>query len=539
VCIPTDCGPPKETPPPQPPPDQCTQGGSIIGCERQTLGKNLELVGTPFTLHYESERVPGRTAEQGLLLSLASKGVPNGVKSIQVAILVAGQKVTQTVPTSSGAATFAWDGKDAYGRSLNGSYSVTTRVGYTYDIVASAAITVPSSWARFSGIPLNVNSWRTQITLYQENTTQVTRQDQRGFGLGGWSLNVLHAYDPSGHVLNLGDGTRRNVDLLTANIVRTIAGDGTAIFGGDGVAATKSGISTPAGITVGPDGSVYIVDNTAHRVSRVDPNGIITTVKETGKRGSSGKGRQAKKAKLTNPTSVALGLDGSVYIADHFNFRVRRVAPNGVISTFAGTGTSGAPSEGSLANSTQIFPRNVAVGADGRVFISDAGRIWVVDQNGVINAYAGAGGGFGGDGGPALQAGVNPSGMAFSSDGTLFFIDGNRVRKITPQGIISTVAGPGNVAFSGDGGPATSAGLDAPRDVAVGRDASIYIAGTNRVRRVGTDGIITTFTATVLPRPSRMAAPDRRRRSRRRMGLPWGRIRRSILRTPGITAFGA
>jgi RHS repeat-associated protein len=550
VCVPTDCGPPKETPPPQPPPDQCTQGGSIIGCERQTLGKNLELVGTPFTLHYESERVPGRTAEQGLLLSLASKGVPTGVKSIQVEILVAGQKLTQTVPTSSGVTTFAWDGKDAYGRSLNGSYSVTTRVGYTYDIVASAAITVPSSWARFSGIPLSVNSWRTQITLYQENTTQITRQDQRGLGLGGWSLNVLHAYDPSGHVLNLGDGTRRNVDLLTANVVRTMAGDGTAIFGGDGVAAIKSGISTPAGITVGPDGSVYIVDNNAHRVTRVDPNGISTTLAGTGTRGFGGDGGPANVAQLANPTSVALGLDGSMYIVDRSNFRVRRVAPNGVISTFAGTGIMGGPVEGSLADATPIFPRNVAVGPDGRVFISDAKHIWVVDQNGVINAYAGASVNFGGDGGPALQAGLaSPSGMAFSSDGTLFFVDNDRVRKVTPQGIISTVAGPGNGAFSGDGGPATSAGLEAPRDITVGRDGSFYIAATNRVRRVGSDGIITTFAGNGAAAPFADGGPGPQTTIATANGLAVGpdqaayvadaghhRIRRVASALPGVSA---
>jgi len=454
--------------------------------------EDIAVVGTPFTLHYESDRTPGRTAEQGLLLSLASKGVPNGVKAFQVEILVAGQKLTQTVPTSAGSTAFAWDGNDAYGRPLNGSFSVTTRIGYTYDIVASAAITVPSSWARFSGIPLSVNGWRTQITLYQETTTQITRQDQRGLGLGGWSLSVLHSYDPSGHVINLGDGTRREVDQLTANVVNTIAGDGTGTFAGDGIAATKSGISTPQGIAVGPDASVYFVDN-GHRVIRVSPNGIQTTVAGTGVRGFSGDGGQANQAQLANPTSVALGLDGSVYIADRSNFRVRRVAPNGVISTFVGIGIMGAPDEGSLANATRIFPRNLAVGPDGRLFISDAGHVWVVDQNGVINAYAGAGGGFSGDGGPALQAGANPSGMAFSSDGTLFFVDNTRVRKVTPQGIISTVAGPGNGAFNGDGGPALSAGLDGPRDVTVGRDGSIYIAATNRVRRVGTNGIINTF----------------------------------------------
>ena len=102
VCVPTDCGPPDETPPPPPPFCQAEATGSIIGCERQTLGEDIAVVGTPFTLHYESDRTPGRTAEQGLLLSLASKGVPNGVKAFQVEILVAGQKLTQTVPTSAG-----------------------------------------------------------------------------------------------------------------------------------------------------------------------------------------------------------------------------------------------------------------------------------------------------------------------------------------------------------------------------------------------------------------------------------------------------
>jgi hypothetical protein len=108
VCLPTNCSPPDETPPPPPPFCQQEETGSIIGCERQTLGEHISLVGTPFSLHYESDRTPGRTAEQGLSLSLASKGVPNGVKVIQVEILVAGQKLTQTVPTNTGSTSFAW-----------------------------------------------------------------------------------------------------------------------------------------------------------------------------------------------------------------------------------------------------------------------------------------------------------------------------------------------------------------------------------------------------------------------------------------------
>ncbi len=200
VCEPADCGPPNETPSP---PTACVSDGRSRQIHHWLRTPNIgrghrRSSGTPFTLHYESDRTPGRTAEQGLLLSLASKGVPNGVKAIQVEILVAGQKLTQTVPTSTGTTTFAWDGNDAYGRPLNGSFPVTTRIGYTYDIVASPGITVPSSWARFSGIPLSINGWRTRSRCIRRPRRRSRARTSAVWDFGGWSLSVLHAYDPSG-----------------------------------------------------------------------------------------------------------------------------------------------------------------------------------------------------------------------------------------------------------------------------------------------------------------------------------------------------
>ena len=229
-------------------------------------------------------------------------------------------------------------------------------------------------------------------------------------------------------MINLGDGTRREVDQFTANVVNTIAGDGTATFGGDGIAALKSGISSPAGLAVGPDGSVYFVDNrliasfTSTRTEsrprlpgRAFGDSAATVVRRS---------RPSWRTRHRSPWASTAACTS----ADRSNSRVRRVAPNGVISTFVGTGLMRAPVEGSLANATLIFPRNVAVGPDGRVFISDAKHVWVVDQNGVINAYAGADVVFSGDGGPALQAGLqtqaawhSPSTDRCSSSTTLAF----------------------------------------------------------------------------------------------------------------------
>jgi len=292
---------------------------------------------------------------------------------------------------------------------------------------------------------------------------------------------------------------------LTGTIT-TVAGTGKAGFGGDGGPATAAKLIYPWGVAVGPDGSLYIADSGNHRVRRVGRDGTITTVAGNGQpAGFGGDGGPATAAKLNYPYGVAVGPDGSLYIVDAGNSRVRRVRSDGTITTVAGNRQPGFGGDGGPATAARLAgPYGVAVGPDGSLYIADSGnrRVRRVGTDGTITTVAGnGGGGFGGDGGPATAAMLaSPLGVAVGPDGSLYITDsGNsRVRRVGPNGTITTVAGNGQPGFGGDGGPATAARLWSPYGVAVGPDGSLYITDqgnreNSRVRRVGPDGTITTF----------------------------------------------
>jgi streptogramin lyase len=286
--------------------------------------------------------------------------------------------------------------------------------------------------------------------------------------------------------------------------ISTVAGDGTYGGGGDGGPATQAELSTPIGIAVGPDGSLYIADTNNERVRRVGPDGVISTVAGNGTRGYGGDGGPATQAQLDTPEHVVVGPDGSLYIGDLGNNRIRRVGPDGVITTVVGTGRSGYGGDGGPATQAQLggAPVYLAVGPDGSLYLDDSGNYAIrrVAADGIITTVVGNGKfGGGGDGGPAQQAQLAyPTGIAFGPDGSLYIIDGSRVRRVGPDGIITTVAGSNNSGYGGDGGPALKATLNQPDGLVVGADGSLYIADTNneRVRRVGPDGVITTVAGT-------------------------------------------
>ncbi len=284
--------------------------------------------------------------------------------------------------------------------------------------------------------------------------------------------------------------------------MRTLAGTGVDGFVGDGGPATEAVLSWPYGVAVGHDGSVYIADTYNDRVRRVLPDGSIVTVAGNGQAGFSGDGGPATDARLDDPYGIAVGTDGSLYIADTGNRRVREVGPDGMISTVAGrSGDDGIYEHGDGGPATQAwltFPMDVTVGPDGRIYIADtdANRIRMVAPDGTITTLAGTGeGGDGGDGGPATGAQLNwPYGVTASADGSVYIADSgnNRIRRVTPDGTITTVAGTGEYGNAGDGGPATAAQLGWPASVALGPDGSLYITDNenNRVRRVTPEGII-------------------------------------------------
>jgi uncharacterized protein (TIGR03437 family) len=351
------------------------------------------------------------------------------------------------------------------------------------------------------------------------------------------------AVDAGGNVY-LCDATRHIVAKVSRDGTLTVvAGNGISIGGysGDGGPATSASLNYPAGVAVDDSGNIYIADTKNHRIRKVSPQGIMTTVAGKGSRGFSGDGGPGTSAALNQPLSVAVDVAGNILIADSLNDRVRKVGTDGVITTVAGSGVRGSGGDGGPATGAALyapegvavdragnlyiadtgnqrlrkvsaqgtistlarlfsFPRAVAVHADGNLYIADDYTIRKVSPQGAINTVAGSSESppsFSGDGGPATSASLdNPDGVAVDAAGNLYIADtGNqRLRKVSSGGTISTLAGSGLTTFYGDGGPANAAGFNAPTDVAVDSGGNLYIADSKnqRIRKINAQGTIST-----------------------------------------------
>ncbi len=327
--------------------------------------------------------------------------------------------------------------------------------------------------------------------------------------------------------------------------INTIAGSaGNAGFAGDSGSAVGSQLNYPTGIAVDKSGNLYIADGLNNRVRKVS-GGVISTVAGNGTAGYTGDKGPATSAELNNPTGVALDSSGNLYIADSANNVVRMVSSSGTITTFAGNNTLGYSGDMALATGAQLSnPVGVIADSAGNVYIADtgnnvirqvysgnivtyaegftqpdavavdsAGNIYVADTQGrrivkytnagVYTTIAGNGyGEFSGDNGPGPNAALyDPMGLAVDSSGNVYIADtfNCRIRKVTPSGIITTIAGNGTLYFSGDGGAATQAALHFPHGVAVDSSGNVYITDTvNSVVRelqgtlptVSTNGVV-------------------------------------------------
>ncbi|MFD9482635.1 RICIN domain-containing protein [Streptomyces sp. NPDC059991] len=286
--------------------------------------------------------------------------------------------------------------------------------------------------------------------------------------------------------------------------IRTVAGTGDAGFKGDDERAVSAQLNRPYGITVDSTGTVYFSDHENHRVRKITTDGKIRTVAGNGAAGFSGDGGPAVSAQLNGPREVAVDSAGTLYIADAENHRIRKVTADGKISTYAGTGTEGFSGDGGPATAAELrYPYGIAVDSTGTLYIADAEnhRIRKVTGKGKISTVAGTGSpGFAGDGGPAVSAQLNgPYGVAVDGAGDLYITDAenHRVRKVS-GGEISTVAGTGTDGFGGDGGPAASAQLNFPLGVVVDSTGILYVSDHNnhRVRKITTDRKISTVAGT-------------------------------------------
>jgi len=278
---------------------------------------------------------------------------------------------------------------------------------------------------------------------------------------------------------------------------------------GDGGPAAQAIFNTPTAIAADGAGNLYIADTDAGRVRKIGSNGIVSTIAGMGSAGPVVDNIPATSAYLFYPSGLALDNSGNLYLADCGDARIRIIAPSGVITTVAGTGTASRPGysgDGGPAVQAQLsWPKDVALDQAGNMYIADTGnsRIRKVDGNGIITTIAGTGiAGFSGDQGPGIAAQLNlPTGVAVDGSGNVYVADtGNfRIRKITPDGTVTTLAGTGTAGFSGDGGLAIFAQLAGPLGIKLDSSGNVYVADGTAVRVISPAGIIGTVAGTGMP----------------------------------------
>jgi type IX secretion system substrate protein/NHL repeat-containing protein len=287
---------------------------------------------------------------------------------------------------------------------------------------------------------------------------------------------------------------------INAQIISTIAGNGTGYYSGDGAQATVAELYDPHGVALDAYGNLYIADAANYRIRKVSTNGIITTVAGTYTYGYSGDGGHATSAELNYPSVVVVDVSNNLYIADQANNRIRKVNTLGIISTFAGTGTAGHTGDGGQATAAEIgTPTGLAFDSNGNLYLADQSYIRKINTSGIITTVAGTNTvGFSGDGGLATAAELHtPNAVALDVSGNLYIADYNnhRIRKVNTAGIISTLAGNGTGSFYGDGGQATVAELKFPNGVVTDGIGNVYIIDSDnyRIRVVNSIGIINTI----------------------------------------------
>ncbi|HVW30878.1 MAG TPA: LamG-like jellyroll fold domain-containing protein [Polyangiaceae bacterium] len=499
--------PPPSPPPPPPPPDPNAGCGSLIETSNQILGESISVAGTPLTLSYRSDRVPGRREEYRLHIPITGAAV-SGDTTIRydLQIQVAGRTFQQSFPTTANQEyVFDWDGLDAYGRQLQGSQPVTVELSRVVPAAYTAPATSGNAFGQYSGtgVTLTTDRVRDTYSITTRYDLTIGAYDSRPQQIAGWSFNVHNAYDPIGGVLYFGDGDRRMTGNL-GNIVEQFAGIGVPLDNYEGVPAAQAEINKAQAVALAQDGTAYIATG-SQQILKVDPKTTIVhrfAGNQSGCSFTSGEGGSALNAGLCFLQDLTVAHDGSLLLVETSqNYStIRRITADGTIHTVAGVLTSGQScayrGDGGLATLAELCDvRSLAEGADGTIYTIEGfttdGRIRKITPDGIIRTLRTAS--F-----SAFIGGGTEGGVALGPDGSVYYTDwaDNVVRRVTPDGVDKVFAGTFGVAgYAGDGGPATQAQLNFPDNVVVAPNGIVYIPETQNdaIRVVTPDGIINTL----------------------------------------------
>ena len=319
--------------------------------------------------------------------------------------------------------------------------------------------------------------------------------------------NAGNLYFASSSLSGSASSVIRKVAAGTGTIT-TIAGGGSTSVG-NGVSGTSAQLYDTNGIALDSAGDIYFTEGAQSIYKLTAGTGTLTLVAGGNGAGYAGDGGPATSAELQTPYAVAVDNAGNLYIADTYNYRIRKVnAQTGIITTIAGNGTEGYSGDGGPATSAELnFINGLAVDGSGNLYLADywANVVREVNaQTGIITTVAGSGSvGYSGDGGPATSAELDaPTGVSLDSAGNLYISDGYNevIRKVdAATGIISTIAGNGMGGFAGDNGPATSAIFHLPYDVVLDSLGNLYISDldNNRIRYINVSAASLIFASTI------------------------------------------
>jgi RHS repeat-associated protein len=518
---------------------------SVIECEAQALTESVPITGTGLSINYSSVRAPGRQAARKIHIPVAgAETLPASLLRIEVKVTIAGKETTVSLPPQPNQSyDFTWDRTDAYARPWQGTTTADIAINYVYPaLYLTPRSELTKSFGAVTstpGVALAPNGWNMTAGLVRQWNIELDKLgtwDARGAGFGGWTLDTHDFYDHSSGTEYTGGGTRRRTPSGTTTIRSIVLGGPPATMAGR-LRSESLGNPAPSALAADVQGNVFAAaDGFVYRIAR---NGTSTVIAGSGSAVFNGDGIPAASAGI-QPTSIAVGPDGSVYLADEVNRRVRRIA-NGTITTVAGNGNPGvAQDDEPAAANAPITPRGISVTRENLLYITDRenntirvmnlcdGRMWrvlsptasalngrrlattavaatsstVVKQPEFVTTSPSGEVYFTWSGnaiskvtqdgkvvdvappGPELCEGYScfPStagGLAFAGN-TLYYADPDRSQILSLGNIV--VAGQGSAGSAGDGGYAQTAFLSRPRGVIGTPDGKVYIADTGNQR---------------------------------------------------------